>query len=426
MKLNIPYQRAHMSIELPDERIKAVLSPKEPQSSSLSETEIVKNALARPIDSSALSELAKDKSNILIITSDHTRPVPSRITMPLLLEEARKLNPSANIKILIATGFHRATSDEELEDKFGCDVFQNENIIVHDAFDASAMEDKGILPSGGTLKINKLVDWADLIVAEGFIEPHFFAGFSGGRKSILPGICSKDTIMYNHNAQFISHERARTGVLDGNPLHKDMLFAAKQVGLDFILNVTLDENKKIIGAFAGNYVTAHEQGCETVRKSASVKARKAKIVITSNGGYPLDQNVYQTVKGMTSAESCMETGGVMIVISSCCDGHGGEGFYNWFKESASPLQVSEKIASIPPQSTLPDQWEAQILARILNKCGKAILVSSHVDPQLVSDFYMEHALTFEEALKRADEFLGGSEKITVIPDGVGVIVEQQV
>ena len=425
MKLNIPYHRSHMNIELPDERIKAVLTPKQPEHSGLSESEIVKNALANPIQSSLLSELAQGKSNILIITSDHTRPVPSRITMPLLLEETRRNNPDANIKILIATGFHRETTAEELEDKFGCDVYQNEEMIVHDAFDASAMVDKGTLPSGGKLMINKLVDWAELIVAEGFIEPHFFAGFSGGRKSILPGICSKDTIMYNHNAQFIAHKRARTGVLDGNPLHKDMLFAAQQVGLDFILNVTLDENKKIIGAFAGDSVKAHEQGCETVRKSASVKAQKAKIAITSNGGYPLDQNIYQTVKSMTAAESCLDPGGVLIIVSSCCDGHGGEGFYNWFKQSESPQEVSDKIASIPAEKTLPDQWEAQILARVLSKCKKAILVSSFVDSQLIKDFNMEHALAFEEALEKADALLGGEEQITVIPDGVGVIVEEQ-
>ncbi len=424
MKLNIPYHRNHMSIDLPDERIKAVLAPKEPYTGGISESDIVKQALSSPIQSSLLCELAQDKSNILIITSDHTRPVPSRITMPLLLEETRKNNPDANIKILIATGFHRETTAEELEDKFGCDIYKNEDIIVHDAFDASAMVDKGILPSGGSLKINKLVDWADLIVAEGFIEPHFFAGFSGGRKSILPGICSKDTIMYNHNAQFIAHEKARTGMLNGNPLHKDMLFAAAQVGLGFILNVTLDESKKIIGAFAGDSEKAHEQGCESVRKSASVKAQKAKIAITSNGGYPLDQNVYQTVKSMTAAESCLMPGGVLIVVSSCCDGHGGEGFYNWFKQSDSPQEVSEKIASIPADKTLPDQWEAQILARVLMGCQKAILVSSFVDPQLIKDFHMQHAHTFEEALEKADAMLGGSEKITVIPDGVGVIIEE--
>lgn len=425
MKLSIPYYKSSMQIDVPDSRIKAVLRPNEEFKTSLTEQEIVEKALAQPIDSAPLSELAKGKENILVITSDHTRPVPSHITMPILLSETRKLNPDANIKILIATGFHRATTTEELENKLGKEISKNEEIIVHDAFDSSSMVSKGTLPSGGKLKINNLVDWADLIVAEGFIEPHFFAGFSGGRKSILPGICSKDTIMYNHNARFIAHDRARTGVLEGNPLHKDMLYAAQKVGLDFILNVTLDENKKITAAFAGNYRTAHEKGCEKVKHAASVNTVKAKLAVTSNGGYPLDQNVYQTVKGMTAAGSCLEDGGVMIVVSSCCNGHGGEGFYNWFKQSNSPDEVLSKITSIPPEKTLPDQWEAQILARVLKKCSAAILVSQHADPQLIKDMHMKHAATFEQALSMADEILGSEEPMVVIPDGVGVIVEEQ-
>lgn len=429
MKLSIPYYKSSTQIEVPQNRIKAVLRPKEENKADLTEQEIVKKALAQPIDSAPLSMLAEGKKNILVITSDHTRPVPSRITMPILLSETRKQNPDANIKILIATGFHRATTPQELEDKLGKKVCDNEEVIVHDSFDSSIMVSKGTLPSGGELKINNLVDWADLIVAEGFIEPHFFAGFSGGRKSILPGICSKDTIMYNHNAVFIAHDRARIGVLQDNPIHKDMLYAAQQVGLDFILNVTLDENKKITAAFAGNYKTAHEKGCEKVKHAASVKTVKAKLAVTSNGGYPLDQNVYQTVKGMTAAESCLEDGGVIIVVSSCCNGHGGEGFYNWFKQSSTPDEVLSKITSIPPEETLPDQWEAQILARVLKKCSAVIVVSQHADPQLIKDMHMKHASTFEQALSMADEILGSEEPMVIIPDGVGVIptlkVEEQ-
>lgn len=429
MKLNIPYYKTCMQIDVPASRIKAVLRPNAEKHTSFTQKEIVEKALAQPIDSAPLSELAKGKKNILIITSDHTRPVPSRITMPILLSEIRKLNPDANIKILIATGFHRATTAEELEDKLGKEISKSEEIIVHDSFDSSNMVFKGTLPSGGELKINSLVDWAELIAAEGFIEPHFFAGFSGGRKSILPGICSKDTIMYNHNAIFIAHDRARTSVLEDNPIHRDMLFAAEKVGLDFILNVTLDENKKITAAFAGNYKTAHEKGCEKVKETASIKGVKAKLAVTSNGGYPLDQNVYQTVKSMTAAENCLEDGGVIIVISSCCNGHGGEGFCNWFKQSNSPDEVLSKITSIPPEKTLPDQWEAQILARVLKKCSAAILVSQHADPQLIKDMHMKHADTFEQALNMADEILGKKESMVVIPDGVGVIptpkVEEQ-
>ncbi len=424
MTIDIPYYRSNMPIDIPDNRIKAILSSQPYTSGLLTERQAVERALENPVKSKTLADMAAGKNNILIITSDHTRPLPSRITMPLLLKEARRSNPNTHIKILLATGFLRATTESELKDKFGIAIYDSEDIVMHDAFDETSMVSKGILPSGGELKINKLVDWTDLIVAEGFIEPHFFAGFSGGRKSILPGICSNDTIMYNHNAQFITHPKSRTGVLDDNPLHRDMLSAAGITGLAFILNVALDSNKRIVAAFAGNPVEAHIQGCEFVKKHSLVPAVKADIVVTSNGGYPLDQNIYQTVKGMTAAESCVNPDGVIIIISSCVDGHGGEGFYNWFSDAESPREVMQRIKSIPPSETCPDQWEAQILARILTKCKQAIIVSNHAEPHLIENMHMKHAATFNEALEMADALLGKETEIVIIPDGIGVIPEE--
>jgi nickel-dependent lactate racemase len=424
MNIIIPYGTAGMSIDVPDARVKSILQPKAPHVSASTQQQIAAEALNRPVGSPALNKLASGKRRVLVITSDHTRPVPSRITMPLLLSEVREGSPGAHIKILIATGFHRATTKKELINKFGETIVENEDIVVHDAFDDTAMVAKGTLPSGGTLRINNLVDWADLIVAEGFIEPHFFAGFSGGRKSVLPGICAKDTIMYNHNAQFIAHPKARTGVLGGNPLHIDMLYAAKTAGLAFILNVAIDADKKIIGAFAGDPEAAHAKGCAFVQDHASIPAVRADLVVTSNGGYPLDQNIYQAVKGMTAAESCLNPGGVIIMVSSCADGHGGEGFYRWFADAATPADVLQRINAIPPAKTRPDQWEAQILARILTKCRRTIIVSRDVDPQLIRGMHMQHATTFDEALKIADDLLGYPSDMVIIPDGVGVIIEE--
>jgi nickel-dependent lactate racemase len=424
MKIDVPYYRGKTTIEVEDARVKAMLLPRHPAKAACEEWQITLDALANPIQSPPLWQLAQGKRNVLIITSDHTRPVPSRITMPLLLSEVKKGNKDAVVKVLIATGFHRATTRDELADKFGEAICAAEEFIVHDAFDESQMVFKGHLPSGGALWMNALVDWADLVVAEGFIEPHFFAGFSGGRKSILPGICSEKTIMYNHNAEFIAHPCARTGVLDGNPLHTDMLFAAKAARLAFILNVAIDQDKRIVSAFAGDPFAAHAAGCEAVRQAASVQAVKANLAVASNGGYPLDQNIYQTVKGMTAAEACLNEGGVIIMLSSCVHGHGGEGFYRWFKDAASPEEVARRIRSIPAADTLPDQWEAQILARVLCKCKSTIIVSQHADPQMIRDMHMLHAPTFEQALGMADRLLGGKEEMVVIPDGVGVIVEE--
>ncbi len=230
--------------------------------------------------------------------------------------------------------------------------------------------------------------------------------------------------MYNHNARFIAHQNARAGVIENNPMHRDMVYAASVVDLAFILNVTLDENKIITAAFAGDRELAHEAGCESLKAYASVRAVHANLVITSNGGYPLDQNIYQAVKSMTAAESCVNPGGVIIVVASCINGHGGEGFYNWFTQSSSVFDVAQRIGAIDPSDTLPDQWEAQILARVLTKCKAVILVSGHIDPKLVTDMHMTHAISIEQALNIADELLGGREDIVVIPDGVGVIIEE--
>jgi len=433
--IKIPYGKGHKEIVLEDSRVKAVLASKvESYKADCSQEDIVQNALNNPIQSERLAYIAKEAKNVLLITSDHTRPVPSKITLPILLKEIRAMNPDIKIKILIATGFHRPTTREEMIQKFGSDIVNNEEIINHDSTDTENMVFKGILPSGGELWLNSLVDWADLVVSEGFIEPHFFAGFSGGRKSILPGIASKKTIFANHCSKFIASSHSRAGKLDENPIHKDMLFAANAAKLRFILNVVIDGEKKIINAFAGHPEAAHLEGCRFVKELAGVNAVSANIVVTSNGGYPLDQNVYQAVKGMTAAEACVNEGGVIIMFASCIDGHGGEEFYKWFANAASPEEVASKIASIPQEDTIADQWEAQILARILMKC-KVIMVSEPSVKSIIENMHMLYASSFDEALQMAEQIIEKQEReqkvklaekdkgIVIIPDGVGVIVE---
>ncbi|NLN41238.1 MAG: nickel-dependent lactate racemase [Clostridiales bacterium] len=271
--------------------------------------------------------------------------------------------------------------------------------------------------------LNSLIDWADLVVAEGFIEPHFFAGFSGGRKSILPGIAYAETVLANHCSEFIANQYATTGNMVNNPINQDMIYASQKAGLKFILNVVLDSNKKIIGAFAGDPEKAHQVGCDFVKQLAQVKAVPAPIVITSNGGYPLDQNIYQAVKGMTAAEACVEQGGAIVIVASCIDRHGGDRFYEWFANATSPVHVMNKILAITRNQTLPDQWQAQILSRVLQKCT-VILVTDMCPPELIENMHMTHAYTLEEGIKKAELITSPNADITVIPDGVGVIIRQ--
>jgi len=420
--VKIPYSKGYVDLEVSDNNLLGVLESKAHHfKTEYDQVTIAKKALENPISSPRLKDLAKGKNKIVIITSDHTRPVPSKITMPLLLEEIRSGNPDADITILIATGFHRLTTHEEMIDKYGEQIVNNEKLINHDCRDESSLVDVGILPSGGKLILNKLAMEADLLVAEGFIEPHFFAGFSGGRKSVLPGVASGTTVLANHCSKFIESEFARTGKLEGNPIHKDMLFAAEAANLAFILNVVIDSDKRIINAFAGDRVLAHEAGCKFVTDLASVEAIPADIAITSNGGYPLDQNIYQAVKGMTAAEATAKEDGVIIIAAACNDGHGGKAFYDTFIENPTPQSIMDKILQIPMESTIPDQWESQILARVLIN-HKVILVTDQCDPQIVRDMKMLHANSLEEALKMAYDIKGQDATVTVVPDGVSVIV----
>ncbi len=421
MLIKLPYDKAYIIAEIAAERIKAVLEPTMPALPA-DQALAVKHALENPIASPRLRDMAKGKGNVLVITSDHTRPVPSSITLPLLLREIRSENPSANIKILIATGLHRAMTGAEMLDKFGAELIGSEEFINHDGYASGSMAYKGILPSGGELWLNKLIDWAELVVSEGFIEPHFFAGFSGGRKSILPGIASEKTVRANHCAAFIKHPAAHTGNLDGNPIHADMLFAAKAAKLAFILNVTLDSEKRITAAFAGDSEAAHIKGCEFMTKQCGVSAVPAGIIITSNGGYPLDQNIYQAVKGMTAAEACALEDSVIIMAAACRDGHGGELFYRYFLEAKSPAELLGRLENVPQESTCPDQWEAQILARILSK-NRVILIADAGVKEIVQNMFMTWAADLEEALQAAQSIAGANAAVTVIPDGVGVIMK---
>jgi len=423
-RIRLPYHLSFQEAEIPTSNLSAILSPvgESADSSSLQEQrQRVAAALDHPIGSPKLEELAKGKRSVTLITSDHTRPVPSHITLPILLERLRRGNPDINISILVATGCHRATTHEEMCHKFGANVVERETFVMHDCTDASSLRRVGTLPSGGELWLNKLALDTDLLISEGFIEPHFFAGFSGGRKSVMPGVAGRETVLANHCSAFIADPKARAGSLDGNPIHRDMLYAAQQAHLAFILNVTLNADKSIRAAFAGDPEAAHREGCTQMRESVTVPRVEGNIVITSNGGYPLDQNLYQAVKGMTAAEACCADGGTIIMVAGCSDGHGGEHFYRALAEAESPQKLLEAVLRVPQAKTPPDQWEYQILARILTKY-RVILVTDLWEASRIRAVHMETTSTLQAAVTMALAASEPAARIVVIPDGVSVIV----
>ena len=420
--VDFPYGKGKISYDFSGENFNGVLVSKlHDYTPTASGIPLVKAAMESPIGSKKLSELAVGKKNIVIIASDHTRPVPSKIIIPPMLEEIRLGSPDADITILIATGCHRDTSREELVEKFGEDIVAKEKIVVHDCSVSENLVKIGILPSGGELYINKIAYEADLLVSEGFIEPHFFAGYSGGRKSVLPGVAGRATVLANHCSEFIAHERARTGVLEGNPIHRDMLWAAKKAKLAYIVNVVINEKKEAIYSVAGDVEKAHLAGCDFLSRLCRAKPMWADIAISTNGGYPLDQNIYQAVKGMTAAEATVREGGVIVMLAKSNDGHGGEQFYRQLADEPDISKTMKTFLDRGRNETVPDQWQTQIFLRILQRA--TVVYVSDAPADMVRDMHMVPAATLEEAMQIAKRIVGKeSPSITAIPDGVAVMV----
>lgn len=421
MQILLPYGDGFLEGELPDSRVSGIVrSHLDEYRPALSQEELVEQALRTPIGSPALQDLAAGSQKIVIIASDHTRPVPSKFLIPPMLREIRAGNPQADITILIATGCHRGTTQAELRRKFGDEICDREKIVVHDCDDSENLVSLGTLPSGGELIIDRLAAEADLLVSEGFIEPHFFAGFSGGRKSVLPGIAARKTVYANHCSKFIADDHARYGVLEGNPIHRDMIFSARAAKLRFILNVVINSAHEIIGAFAGDCNEAHLAGAEFLSSLCHAEPIESDIVVTSNNGYPLDQNIYQAVKSMATAEMTCRENGVIIVAARCEDGHGGQGFFDTFRNEPSSRAILDRILLVPQDATEADQWQSQIFARIL--CRNTVILISEAEESMVRALHMLPAHSLEEALRLADSVLGHSHgTITVVPEGMSCL-----
>lgn len=420
----IPYYTSTLALHVEEENLKAVLTAKmHGFHAEKSQEQLVLDALEHPVGSPRLRTLAEGKRKIVIVTSDHTRAVPSKITLPLLLKEIRSGNPDADITILIATGLHRPTTEEEQRRMFGNEIVDHEKIAINNAFDPKQFVELCVLPSGAVFQVNRLAAECDLLVTEGFVEPHFFAGFSGGRKSILPGICSERTVNENHSYKAVSHPRSNSGMLKDNPIHADMLCAAKAVNVQFIFNVALDGEKKIVAAWAGDLEKAHEAGVAFIRQWSQCPVVTGDIVVTSNGGYPLDQNLYQSPKAMATAEACAGEDGVIIMCCSCCDGMGGAHFGQLIQRG-TPDEIDRYLSSIPPEKTIPEQWCTQVCVRVLRK-HPVILVTTFLSHDEVRKANMIPASTPDEALEIAYRLKGEQARVVVIPDGVSVLTVKE-
>lgn len=352
---------------------------------------------------------------VTIVFSDLTRPMPNAAVLPVLLEELSHVARS-NITLINALGTHRPQTKEELVEMLGRKVVENYRIIQHDYSDRNNLVYLGTSSFGHPVWVNRAYMESSVRILTGLIEPHFFAGFSGGPKAVLPGLAEKETILRNHGANMIGAPRASWLVTKGNPIWEEISEAAAMTNPTFLLNVTIDREKKITGVFAGDVWEAHAQGADFVREVAKVPVDKLfDIVITTNSGYPLDLNLYQAVKGMSAAAQVVKEGGSIIIAAECRDGIPNHGDYKRILKSAnSPQEILEAINS--PGCPVQDQWEAQIQALIQLKANVYVKSSFLTDGQ-IRDALLLPCHTIETTLKELQGKYGPRAAICVLPEG---------
>ncbi|MDH5201154.1 MAG: nickel-dependent lactate racemase [Candidatus Bathyarchaeota archaeon] len=416
--IRLPYGEGHINAMIPERYLKFMVEPREMRPLPEPESEIDR-ALAEPIGSPGLHELAEESSSPCILVSDSTRPTPSGIIASRAVDVLNEVGvKDEEMRIVVATGLHRPCTEEELVERLGKGILSRIRVSNHDAYDASNLVYAGSTTRGTPVWLNRAVSESDLIVSDGYIEPHFFAGYTGGGKNILPGVSGFETVKVNHGAAMLDHPKARAGVIDGNPVYEDIVEAARMGGLDFSINVTLDNHKRITGVFAGGFEEAHRREASFLDAHVRVETSEADIVVTTNGGYPLDRDLYQAVKGMTVGESVVRKGGVTIIASECRDGVGHPEFRALVEECGGPEEILETVRS--PGFFRVDQWEAQVLARVLSRC-EVICVASGVEAGTVRSMHMAPAESVDEALSLAVDMVGRDPEITVIPGGPSII-----
>ena len=318
-------------------------------------------ALDHPIHSEPLEKLAAGKRTAAISVCDITRPAPNRITLPPLLKRLHAAGiPKEGVTILIATGLHRAATKEELDIILGAEIAATYRVASHDARDFAAHRSVGSTRRGTPVFVDERFVAADLHITLGFIEPHLMLGFSGGRKLIVPGIAAQETIKVIHSPRFMREPRSTEGSIEGNPLHEELLEAAALARHDFILDVTLTQEREISGVFTGNPVKAHAAGVEfMVSTSLTPLDGLVDAVITSSAGYPLDLTFYQCLKGLTAAQHIVKPGGKMLLLAECAEGIGSPEYARLLKAYRGHAEFLKEIESTPVEI---DQWQLEKLA----------------------------------------------------------------
>jgi nickel-dependent lactate racemase len=411
MNVSLAYGHGRLAVTVPDDTV--VITPVELP--GLPNERDAFNAVVRtPVGTAPLRELAKPTDSVAIVIADITRPSPSERLVPWILTELAHV-PRENFVIINGTGSHRANTRQELIQMLGADVVETVRIVNHSAFDDATLTHLGRTSYGGDIWVNTDYVQANVRIVTGFIEPHFFAGFSGGPKGIVPGVAGIKTIMHLHNAQMIGHPKSTWALLEGNPVQGEIREAVAMAAPHFMVNVALNAKRDITAIWAGHYIEAHEIGCRFVAERVTRPVEEPfDVVISTNSGYPLDQNLYQTVKGMSAAARIVRPGGAIIAVSECSDGlpeHGN--FKQLLQMRHTPQELLNMIEA--PGFELYDQWEAQSQAIVQRKAD--VYLYSSLDPETVRNAMLTPIDDIEATLAALLHRYGAHARVAVLPEG---------
>mgnify|MGYP001358714807 FL=1 len=411
MKVNLAYGSGHLPIEVPDDRT-TVIEPAHIDGLA-DEKAAVLDALQNPIGSQPLLERISPDAKICIAFTDITRATPNDRIIPWLLEHLG--GPNDNITLLNQLGTHRPNTREELETMLTPEVVANYRVLNHEPENPKALVQVGTTADGTPALLNRHIVEADLRIITGFIEPHFFAGFSGGVKGIMPGCAGLETVMSNHGAKNIGDPQATFGVTVGNPLWEELRDIALKTGPSFLLNITLNEQRDITNVFAGDIIEAHKTGCVFVKKSAMQPVEQPfDIVVTTNSGYPLDLNLYQGVKGMSAGARVLKEGGTLILAAECREGVPDGSPLDDLLRSADSIEEILAMLSTP-DFVRPEQWQAQIQALVQRRAE--VLVHCMLDNDTLEACHLAPCADINAEVAKRLAKLGADARVAVLPQG---------
>ena len=410
MKIRMDYGKEGIEIDIPDNS--EVLIPNH-KSEILDPINSINKSLLNPINSKSLLSLYKEGMTVGISVCDHTRAQPRNEIITSIINLFNGIKKE-KLLIFIATGSHRPTSEKELKEMFNDYVISNATIIIHNSEDPSNLEDLGQTSENIPIKLNKQWIKCDLKITTGFVEPHFFAGFSGGPKMVAPGLAGLETIMNLHDYDKINNKNSTWGLIEGNPIHQQISEISLLNKPDFSIDLTLNRENKITGIYSGDLFSEHSIACKDVKKDSMQKTNKLyDLVITSNSGYPLDQNLYQTIKGVSAAAQITKPGGIIISVSECSDGIPFKSNYEKLLESVNTPK--EYLIKLKDQTYLePDQWQVQVQAQIQEK--NKVMLYSKLNEKDVSKSHLIKINNIEEIIEELKTQIK-NPSICVLPEG---------